>query len=332
MVLIARLAVLGVLTASAHESASSHYSNLSLGGAQQTSSPAPKKALDAPKSAAPRAARPVQPAPAPAAPAPAPQTAPFPRVAAALVALAAAATAYAAYRRRRRDREALVLAAHELKSPLAAIESYLDLISTEASEQGPQARRWLEDFARMRSTAAHLRRTIGDILDMTRVEDGTIKLAIAKLDAAALARESAASFAPLAAEGGRALNVDAASGLPRALGDAGRVRQILDNLLSNALKYSPKNGRVLVRIRADGPNVVLSVIDEGAGIPPAQRHRLFGKFARFGRAEDGTEGTGLGLYLSRLLARAQGGALEHRPGASGRGSEFVLTLPASEGA
>lgn len=226
----------------------------------------------------------------------------------------------------RANDESLALAAHELQSPLAAIESYLDLMASETPGETQQARGWLEDIGRMRSTTSHLRRTITDILDMTRVEDGRVKLAARPLEVGLLIEASVAAYAPHAAARGVVLKLDVSVGLAPALADPDRLRQVLDNLIGNAIKYTPSGRSITIAARQTADSAIFEVRDEGVGVPADKRHRLFGKFQRLGPAVDGTEGTGLGLYLSQRLAAAQGGRLEHEAPAAG-GSVFRVTMP-----
>lgn len=334
--LIAAVASLAGGGALAHESSSAHYVNLSGGGEIAVrAAPAPAPA------AVPRARtapRPVPPPPKPL-PVPAAPTPPARRPWAAWTAAAAMLGLVAATLLRRRDArraratgETLALAAHELKSPLAAIESYLDVLAIEAPGEARDARRWLEDVRRMKSTAAHLRRTIGDILDMTRMEDGRLKLALRRVPLAPLLAETAAEYAARAKERGVALSVDVPPELAPARADPDRLRQILHNLIGNALKFTPEGRAVRVAARAEGSRLLVEVHDEGVGVPAEKRDRLFGKFARLAPSLDETEGTGLGLYISRRLAEAQQGRLSYVPGPGGRGSVFQVSLPKAEDA
>jgi len=320
LALAACAALLAPSQGRAHESSSKRYTNVTVGGGQTIIS-APKSSPKNPPAAEAPAA-PV--APAPAAPPPRTTAAPW------LAALALGAAALA-YRRRaaatsRAGEESLALAAHELQSPLAAIESYLDLMASEAPAATAEARLWLEDLGRMRTTTAHLRRTIADILAMTSVSDGRVKLSTHPVDLAVLARESVAAYAAHARARGISLASTVPEDLERALADPDRLRQVLDNLIGNALKFTPPGQSVQVAAREEGDEIVLEVRDDGVGVPMDRRARLFGKFQRLGPALDGTEGTGLGLYLSRRLAEAQGGRLQHEPGERG-GSVFRVTLP-----
>ena len=330
MIVLPAAAILcAALHAAASESSSKHYSNVSA-GAGQTAGTTPPATLHT--NPPPRAAAPVAAAPNAPAATPQPPKRPDPRWLFGGIAVALAA-AYVLRRRdaarKRASSETLALAAHELQSPLAAIESYLDLMACEAPTGGADARRWLEDLGHMRTTTSHLRRTIGDMLDMTRVEDGRLKLAPKPVALGPLLETAAAAYTPHAASRGVKLELETAGAGVVALADPDRLRQALDNLIGNALKFTPSGRGVRVRARLSGGKAVIEVEDEGVGVPEIKRGRLFGKFQRLGPSLDGTEGTGLGLHLSRRLMEAQGGSLDYAPSSSG-GSLFRITLPKAE--
>ncbi|MFI5361722.1 MAG: sensor histidine kinase [Elusimicrobiota bacterium] len=319
---LAALTALSAVPARATASASRHFSNVSLGGGQVVvATPAPKPGI-APAPPVPVAAAPTPPPRPPAAPI-WPETA----VAAAFVFGVAALSRSRDSKRDRAAGETLALAAHELKSPLSAIESYLDLMAQGAPEDARGVREWLSDVRRMKSTASHLRRTIGDILDMTRIEDGRLKLSPRPLHLGPLLNEVAAEYAALARKRKVSVSVSAEAGLPAAVADPDRLRQVLHNLLGNALKFTPSGRSVRLSAACEGGHLFVDVSDEGVGVPLDKREKLFGKFARLGPAVDATEGTGLGLYISRRLVEAQGGKLTYAPRSDGRGSLFRVTLP-----
>ena len=263
--------------------------------------------------------------PVPAAPVP-PRRPLWPYFAVACILIIAASLTTRRRARRQAD-EALAIAAHELKSPLTALESYLALMEQEGkSADAAGTRVWLEDVSRMRTTAAHLRHTIGDILEMTRLDDARAKLERRTMDLADSARETTAAFQALASEAGITLKLGAAAA--PACGDPARVRRILDNLVANALRYTPNGGAVTVSTGIDVEGRAwCAVADDGDGVPPSQRARLFVRFARLSPPLRGEPGTGLGLYIGRTLARAQGGSLDYEPLPEGRGARFLLTLP-----
>jgi signal transduction histidine kinase len=326
------------IPAAANESHSANFRNLSLDigpaaapsapnimQATALSKPHPRRAVVIPtavvKSPPAAVAAPTLPAP------PAPQPRPLWPLFAGACVLMAAVTLATRQRARRQTNETLAIAAHELKSPLAALESYLALMEQEGkSAAAADTRAWLEDVAHMRSTAAHLRRTIGDILEITRLDDAGARLESGALDLADSARATTAAFQALAAEAGIKLTL-AVESAP-ALGDPAQVRRILDNLVANALRHAPKGGEVTVSTGSDASGRPwCAVVDDGDGVPPSQRARLFSRFARLSPPLRGEPGTGLGLFIGRKLARAQGGSLDYEPEPDVRGARFRLTLP-----
>jgi len=171
---------------------------------------------------------------------------------------------------------------------------------------------------------------VDDVLEVARIESGRIDLNVAPVDVAALATASAGHLGN-AVNSGR-VDVDAEPDVPRALADEQRLSQVLLNLLSNALKFSPDGSPVEVRIGRDGPDVRIQVQDHGPGIEPEDQLKLFQRFTRLRRAtEDGIPGTGLGLYISKSFVEAHHGRIwvESTPGL---GATFIVTIPsASQG-
>jgi signal transduction histidine kinase len=169
---------------------------------------------------------------------------------------------------------------------------------------------------------ARLSNLVGDVLDTSRIEAGTFGYHFADVDLCEILRDSVA-----AAEIGQdevRLSADLPTQLPGVRGDADRLRQLVDNLISNAIKYSDSGGEVHVDARADNGHVVVRVRDSGPGIHPEQHDEIFEKFGR--AAGSAKPGTGLGLFLSRSFAEAHGGSLdvESEPGS---GAVFTLRLP-----
>ena len=163
---------------------------------------------------------------------------------------------------------------------------------------------------------------VGDVLDTSRIEAGTFGYHFSDVDLAEVVRESVA-----AAEIGQdevRLSPELPRTLPHVRGDAERLRQLIDNLISNAVKYSDSGGEVSVQAEVDDGHVVLRVRDSGPGIAVDAQTQIFEKFGR--AAGSAKPGTGLGLFLARSFAEAHGGsvAVESRPG---EGATFTLKLP-----
>jgi signal transduction histidine kinase len=213
------------------------------------------------------------------------------------------------------------LVSHELRSPMAAV-----IGAARTLEE-----RWRELNADQRSAflaligdeTNRLATLIGDVLDTSRIEAGTFSYRFTEVDVAELVRATVAGFALHQDE--VSIVAHAGGDVPNVQGDRERLRQVLRNLLENAVKYSPAGEAVDVRARAENGRVLVTVEDSGPGIPAGQ-HGLI--FERFGRANVGLgkPGTGLGLFIARSIAEAHGGTLSVAS-APGEGATFTLELP-----
>jgi signal transduction histidine kinase len=211
--------------------------------------------------------------------------------------------------------------AHELRTPLTGLRGYLDLI-IDGKVDDPAVER--EFLARSRAIVGSMAELVGDLLELSRLESGTLELEIAPFSVAEAAGHVAASLLPIAIEGDIHLATDLPPRLRSATGDRRRVEQILTNLAGNALKFTPAGGTVEVVATFDGPVAVMVVRDDGPGVEPADRSRIFERFERLA-AHEAVAGTGLGLPIARDLARQMGGDLDVAS-VPGSGSAFVLVL------
>ncbi len=221
----------------------------------------------------------------------------------------------------------LTTMSHELRTPLNAITGYVELITL--GIRGPTTPEQLADLARVRRSSQHLLALINDILNFAKLEAGRVEVRRVVVDLGATLDDAEALVAPLVAARGLSLAVGAPASPVFAEGDPEKVRQILLNLLTNALKFTEPGGAVELAGESDGPHAVrVHVRDTGRGIPPDQLERVFEPFVQIDRqlTQQAQQGVGLGLAISRELARAMGGDLtvESRVGA---GSRFTLTLP-----
>jgi signal transduction histidine kinase len=244
----------------------------------------------------------------------------------------------AAERERRRAEAALESRArlihgltHDLKNPLGAIRGFAGMLLGEVpGELNAQQRNWIQ---RILGATSGTLRLLDDLLELFRAESGRLPLHPEPTEVASLLRDVSDDHRATAEAEGLVLEVDASPGLPTVNTDPHRVRQILGNLLSNALKYTPDGGRVRLRARkvdeAAGPRpspaLVIEVSDTGPGIPRKEQERIFHEFSRL-EAANGPRGAGLGLAISRTVARTLGGDLtvQSEPG---RGATFELWLP-----
>lgn len=211
-------------------------------------------------------------------------------------------------------------ASHELRSPLTSIKGFVELLGRSES-LGDREREFVDVILLSTDRLVDL---VNDLLDVARLEAGKMEIHPRLFDLAELVREMAALIAPRVAEKGQQLDLELPPGLPRALADPVRVRQIVTNLLSNAHLYTDSGGRITVRAEARDGWLRLSVSDTGRGMSQDDVDRAF---ERFVRRDDTAAGTGLGLSIVRSLVDLQGGKI-HVDSTPGEGSTFTVELPA----
>jgi PAS domain S-box-containing protein len=217
---------------------------------------------------------------------------------------------------------------HELRTPLAAIYGAALTLRREDVLLGePQRTGLLEVIA---SESDRLARIVNDVLWVSRLESDGVRTVIEPCDAVELARsvvDAARHYIPPSIK----LELSAPKqAVPPIAGDSDKIRQVLTNLVENAVKYSPDGGRVTVEVALAEPRMRFSVRDEGLGVPPAEHRRIFEKFYRLDPdMTRGVGGTGLGLYISRELLERMGGRIWVESG-GGRGSTFVAELPLAD--
>jgi PAS domain S-box-containing protein len=226
----------------------------------------------------------------------------------------------------RRKDEFLAVLSHELRNPLAPMRNGLAVLAgaPPGSEEARRARAALE------RQVVHLGRLVDDLLDLTRISRGKIRLRPEPLDLAEVVARTAEDHRPLLAVAGVELDVRLPGDPVPLNGDSVRLAQVLGNLLHNAAKFTPAGGRVAVELDPGSePDVaVLRVRDTGLGIDAAVLPRLFEPFAQADATLDRSRGgLGLGLALVRRLVELHGGAVEVRSEGPGRGAEFTLRLP-----
>ena len=221
----------------------------------------------------------------------------------------------------------LAVMSHELRTPLNAIGGYVQLM--EMGIHGPVTDAQREALGRVERSQKHLLRLINDVLNLARIESGRVEYMLEDVDLSALMADVTPMVEPQMRAKELALEVGVSAGTV-ARADREKVQQIVINLLSNALKFTPTGGRVWVEARRDGPSTVsLSVADTGIGIPADKQASVFDPFVQVDMSRTrGSEGSGLGLAISRDLARGMGGDLRVES-IVGEGSTFTLTLSAN---
>jgi signal transduction histidine kinase len=220
--------------------------------------------------------------------------------------------------------EFFALVSHELRTPLTSIIGYLELLlEGEAGEISVDQRRFLGVIVR---NARRLLRLVGDLLFAAQVESGTLSLAQEAVDLEAVVCEAVQAGRPRAEQAQVELTADTEP-IGELQGDPERLGQVLDNLISNALKFTPAGGSVTVGLHRRNGNAVVEVTDTGIGIPAAEQVRLFERFYRTSSAtERSIPGIGLGLSISRAIALGHGGAISVQS-EEGRGTTFTVELP-----
>jgi signal transduction histidine kinase len=214
---------------------------------------------------------------------------------------------------------------HELRTPLNAIIGFAALMRKDSSGTlSPEYQEYMDDIL---TSSRHLLQLIDEALDMAKVEGGRIELRPVVVDLKAISREVADVVRTLAAAKRLRVDVSVDPHVTTAVTDPLRLKQILYNYLSNAIKFTPEGGRVSLRVTSEGPDWFrLDVKDTGIGIPSEHFDKLFLEFQRLDGGTKNQAGTGLGLALTRQIVEAQGGRVEVQS-APGNGSIFSAVLP-----
>ena len=213
---------------------------------------------------------------------------------------------------------------HQLRTPISGIKWMLEL-AMDAKDNPEEMQSFITDA---RLSTERLIRLVNDLLEISQIESGKQKVAPQPVDLEKLTRDAAADMNPSLLEMKQTLTVEAINNPPLPDADPQLLRQVIMNLLSNSIKYTPAEGKIDIRISAGQDSVRWEISDTGIGIPKEDQGKLFEKFYRAGNAlAVETEGTGLGLYLVRLTVELFGGRVwcESEEGA---GSRFIFTLPA----
>jgi len=220
--------------------------------------------------------------------------------------------------------EFLANMSHELRTPLNAIIGYSELLEEEAGDLG--AGQLVPDLQKIAAAAKHQLSLINDVLDLSKVEAGRMELEVAAFDLPTAIDNCLTLVRERAARRGITLGsmIDRAAGAIRA--DERRVKQVLLNLLSNALKFTPEGGRIDIRAVTNGDLAEISVADTGVGIMAEDQEAVFEEFRQVGTADKKVGGTGLGLALSRKLIELHGGRIWVKS-QIGMGSTFTFTIP-----
>lgn len=221
---------------------------------------------------------------------------------------------------------------HELRSPLGAIDSFLHLIKDRLKAGRADGAQTQEYLTRIQVNVERLGRFINDLLDVAKIEKGKMECVLQPMRLQEVALEVCQFFEAKAKQQGVALANNLAPGLPHIYGDPDRLRQVLVNLVSNSLKFTPSGGRVTIKGEQfrEGNNrwLEVAVADTGRGLGPGDKERLFKAFSQGRNVGDGvfgSKGTGLGLYIVRSIVEQHGGRVDVKS-APGQGTQFVFSV------
>jgi signal transduction histidine kinase len=219
--------------------------------------------------------------------------------------------------------EFVSLVSHELRTPLTSIRGYVELMLAEQLNDD-QRRRFLGIVDR---NSERLLDLVSDLLFLAQIEAGKLAIEVGSLDLKKVVEECIEASAAVAASKGIELRAEIER-LPKIDGDRARLHQVLDNLLSNALKFTPSGGRIDVRLKRAGETAVVEVADTGLGIPEEEQARLFERFFRSSSAtENAIPGTGLGLTITKAIVERHRGRIEIESAEGGAGTTVRVHLP-----
>ncbi len=218
---------------------------------------------------------------------------------------------------------------HELRTPVTSIAGFAEALVDGTAERGEDRERYLRIIC---DEARRLDRLIGDLFDYSRMESGRMSYHMQNMHLLELITDVAGQMKPVADSGGVLLEVDLPERLPQVNADKDRLRQVLLNLISNALQYTPVGGTISIRVRVtgSGTRIRTDVSDTGTGIAADDLPKIFDRFYRAGKRQSGREGgTGIGLAIARHIVTAHGGQI-WAESTLGMGSTFSFTLPVAE--
>lgn len=219
----------------------------------------------------------------------------------------------------------LAMLVHELRAPLAVIKGAADLIIKEAPNLSKEQIETL--LGQIKKSSSSLLQIVNDILDVSKIESGKFSIKKVPGDINLYLKEICDYYLSWANEKQIKINLELEENIPQVKFDSERIKQVLNNLLSNALKFTDEYGNITVKTHLNTKVVQVYVCDTGIGIPDDMKHKLFNKFVQVGAKEQVKEkGTGLGLFIAKGIVEAHGGNIwieDNDP----QGTKFVFTIP-----
>jgi signal transduction histidine kinase len=223
--------------------------------------------------------------------------------------------------------EFLASISHQLLTPITSIRAAADLLTASPAEGSKAAESLINSIAR---NTQRLQGLVEELLDLARLNRGEVRLSREPWELKTIVRESVAAIEPLAGGKEQVLEVETPSASCPVLADRGRLEQVLMNLLSNSCKFTPRCGHLKVTVQVEGGEYLVSVADDGPGIPLAEQSQIFERFYSNSRGSGGKTGAGLGLAIAKTVVRLHGGRIWVKSEA-GSGSTFFFTLPKGDG-
>ncbi|MBL8163514.1 MAG: HAMP domain-containing protein [Anaerolineae bacterium] len=223
----------------------------------------------------------------------------------------------------RSQQDFLINVSHDLKTPLTSIQGYSQAIMDGAARDPASAAQIIHE------EAGRLNRMVTELTDLARLQSGRFSMQSVPVDLGQLARAVGERLAILAQEKYITLNIEAAS-LPPVAGDGDRLAQVVTNLVSNAIKYTPAGGKIWMKAGVNGSGVELTVRDSGIGIAPQDLPRVFERFYQADKARGPQRGTGLGLAITQEIVQAHGGKISVNSPGQNQGSTFTVWLPLAQ--
>jgi PAS domain S-box-containing protein len=218
------------------------------------------------------------------------------------------------------------LVSHELRTPLTSIIGFVSFVLD--GKAGPINEKQTDSLMRVQRQSKRLAALISDLLDVSRIESGRIQMRQKPISLLDIAKQGIEEIRLQADAKSIHLNFIAPESLPTITGDEARMGQIFTNLIGNAIKFTPDNGEVIVKLKVDGNLLHVEVIDTGPGIPVEKRQKIFDKFYQLSDLHTRQQGgSGLGLSIAKSIVEAHGGTLWIDDGNRGKGSNFQFVLP-----
>lgn len=220
----------------------------------------------------------------------------------------------------------VTLASHQLRTPLSAVKWFCEiLLSKRTGKLSKKQEQYLKEIYRSNERAIGL---VNDLLDVSRIQEGQIHLEVRPLQVEKIVEEIIDTHSTLVKASGVHIDFEIVNGpLPEVQTDPDKLKRVMINLLTNAIKYTPPHGKIRIALEAKGSSISISVSDTGMGIPKDDQLRVFDRFFRSRNIiKLSPDGTGLGLFIAKSLVEIMGGKINFSS-QEGKGTTFIFTLP-----